>query len=54
MTRPPPLPVGKGIEERRKRIAEIRRAITEGRYRVPAERVADAILERLRRGRLEN
>ena len=54
MTRPPPLPIGRGVEERRKRIAEIRRAVTEGRYRIPAERVADAILERLCRGRLEN
>ena len=46
-----PLPIGNGAEERRRRVLELRRLVEAGRYRVPAEDVADAIIDTARRSR---
>jgi hypothetical protein len=41
---PLPLPVGRGRTDRRRRLKKLEREVAEGRYHVPAETVADAIL----------
>lgn len=49
MGQPAPLPVGRGVEERRQRLEQIRRDVAAGRYQVDPAEVADAILRHLRR-----
>ena len=41
---PLPMPVGRGRGDRRRRLELIKREVAAGRYRVPAEIVADAVL----------
>lgn len=46
-----PLPLGEGVEARRRAVEEIRRRIQEGTYRVDSAEVAAAVLEALRESR---